>query len=565
MRRLAFGLALSALLPLPALADPTVVAGSTQKLCGLVGEGVPKVASQPSVGFYGTDLGYTYKRGSVIEILFGDTWRNEAADPIDPNNPRDDAFGTISLGTFPNGQTVVNECKKATPPAFVTIAQLPSSNTAAPLNPGIPMELGKTPIAAFTTGNSATSQEFAIFHTGKPWGCLTNANCKNGMVCDQGLGFALEEYFDPKGVTVACMDNTPGCLNDTMADAFGFPIPGTGFCVDPTSSSAVPAGSDNGRISSVVVRHRIGSRKSNRRDYVSQASQEWHTNRFLNLTATPVNDFAENRAGTLNDYTPPDGTVNTAAEKVLLWGRPNYAGVGALGRQERLYFAFADRPQADANGNFTWTKHYFKNVDGMGKPQFSLNERDAAPLLNGATPDESQDFVGQMSIQFFPELAGGGRNGRWVMFYSGRENTVPRPLLGIPFCGYLEYYVGWDCPLVNQGNGSVKMRWANDPWGPWSNPPQEVLVGGDPYNLAVVPNQYGVGGVLRHPSCTSPGCAPHSDAPAAYSATEDYGTLYSPNMITAWKIPTASGVDIIWNVSSLDPYNVWLFKTSINK
>ena len=562
MRRLVLTASLSLLLPLTAFADPTVV--STQKLCGLVGEGIPKVPGQASVGFYGTDLGYTYKRGSSIEILFGDTWRNENGDPIDPNAPRDDAFGTISLTQFPTGQSVVTACSQPTPPAFVTLATLPGTNVSAPLNPGVPQELGKTPVAAFTTGNSATAQEFAIFHTSKPWGCLTNTNCQNNMVCDPGLGFAFEEYFDPNGVTIACVDNTPGCLNDTMANAFGFPIPGTGFCVDPTSASNQPAGSDNGRISSVVVRHRIGSRKSNRRDYASQAAQEWHTNRFLNMIATPVNNFAENRVGTLNDYTPPDGTVNTSAEKVLMWGRPNYAGVGAIGRQARLYFAYADRPQADASGNFTFNRRYFKGLNAAGQPTFSSNEREAVPLLNGATPDESSDYVGQMSIHFFPELAGGGRAGRWVMFYSGGESTLPQPLFGLFSCGYLEFLVGLDCGLVNQGNRSVKMRWANDPWGPWSSPPQDVLVGGFPGNVSILPNQYGPGGVLRHPTCTGPGCAPHSSA-SIYSPTQEYGVLYGVNIITPWKVPTANGVDVIWNVSSWDPYNVWLFKTTINK
>jgi hypothetical protein len=110
------------------------------------------------------------------------------------------------------------------------------------------------------------------------------------------------------------------------------------------------------------------------------------------------------------------------------------------------------------------------------------------------------------------------------------------------------------------GNGAVRMRIADDPWGPWS-PPQDVIVGGVAAEGAR--EQFAPGGALRHPACTEASCAPHSDM-FAYSKDE-YGFFYSANIIEQWTRPTADGVDLLWNASTWDPYRVVLLRTHISK
>jgi hypothetical protein len=69
--------------------------------------------------------------------------------------------------------------------------------------------------------------------------------------------------------------------------------------------------------------------------------------------------------------------------------------------------------------------------------------------------------------------------------------------------------------------------------------------------------------MLRHPECTGNGCAPHTDT-GIYSAEKEYGFFYGPNIIESWVKPTGDGVDVIWNVSTWDPYRVILLRTRIN-
>lgn len=144
------------------------------------------------------------------------------------------------------------------------------------------------------------------------------------------------------------------------------------------------------------------------------------------------------------------------------------------------------------------------------------------------------------------------------MFYSGGLTKLPSAAL--PDCGVLQLFSGSECQDVVMGNGAVRMRSADHPWGPWT-PPQDVIVGGAPADGPR--GQYGPGGSLRHPGCTEPSCAPHSDM-FAYHADE-YGFLYSANIIEQWIQPVGDSVDVIWNASTWDPYRVVLFRTRLHK
>jgi hypothetical protein len=136
--------------------------------------------------------------------------------------------------------------------------------------------------------------------------------------------------------------------------------------------------------------------------------------------------------------------------------------------------------------------------------------------------------------------------------------TLPSQFL--PNCGVLELFARSACKDVDLETGSVHMRTADQPWGPWS-PPQDVLVGGDPSKPGS--GQYGPGGVLHHPDCEGETCAPHTQTP--FYNEREYGFLYSANIIREWTQAVDGGVDILWNASTWDPYRVVLLRTRIKK
>jgi hypothetical protein len=105
------------------------------------------------------------------------------------------------------------------------------------------------------------------------------------------------------------------------------------------------------------------------------------------------------------------------------------------------------------------------------------------------------------------------------------------------------------------------MRTADHPWGPWSAP-QDVLVGGDPAK-SPPEEQFAPGGILRHPDCTAETCAGSTDWEGV--DPREYGFLYGVNIIEQWTRPAGDGVDLIWNVSTWDPYRVVLVRTRINR
>lgn len=464
----------------------------------------PGDAGHGAQAFYGTDLGYTYDHDGALHILFGDTWSSELGTLIDPATPNDDASGTIAC--------VDGDAAEASMPG-VDLTGTSSAVTA--IRYSHLSDFMKAPLAGFSNG----SDQYALFYTGKPQGCRRNSDCGAGLRCDPGLGFFGEEYFEEAGFTGPCIDGQPGCLSDTMANWWGWPIRNTGFCIDETSSRY--QNNDSGRLAAVAIRLHVGVRdQSDRNRWVSF---EWLTNKFANVTA---------EVGEIGGQ-----------PKVLLWGRPGYAAVGSHGRRADLYFAYADMPSG--NPSFDWDVHYYVGMS-EGAPVFSSDSAQAAPVLT-----EEHDIVNQHAITYVEAL------GRWVMFFGGGMSTVLTP--AFPICGAIELFTGPDCVDVERGNGAIRMRTAPAPWGPWS-PEQDVLVGGDP-ELGPV-EQYAPGGILRHPDCVGPGCAPHSTS--VFYSPQEYGFLYGVNVIDRFTEPRAGGaVDVYWNVSTWDPYRVHLFKTRI--
>jgi hypothetical protein len=143
------------------------------------------------------------------------------------------------------------------------------------------------------------------------------------------------------------------------------------------------------------------------------------------------------------------------------------------------------------------------------------------------------------------------------MFYGGGISMVPREIPGLDQCGVAQIFVRTECESVDLGNGALRMRTADQPWGPWT-PPQDLIVAGDPES-AKPGEQYGPGGVLYHPSCEGKDC----QARSVQMADNDYGWFYGANIIEEWTTSTDDGVDVYWLASTWAPYRVIMLKTRI--
>lgn len=493
--------------------------------------------------YYGTDLGFTYLHDGRIHFLFGDTWATEAYAPIEASTGSrfDDAFGTIELTDWPDSSRIsVGNVPR------IRIARNPGTNEASAMDPGHAMDLGKTPMHGFSNG----TDEFAIFNSTKPRGCTSDEQCGDGQSCDVGLGYLGARFDQEENLTLPCIDDTAACTPETMIDEAGKAIGGSGFCTD--EGSTVWADTPAGRVAAAALAQRIGIRStSDPRKYGDV--RVWLTNRFVNVTARTVRHFvpANDQGETEADYRAARSAGGAA--RVFLWGRPGFISVNATGRTLGLYFAYVDLPEGDG---FDWDIHYYTGLKD-GVPQFSRREGEARPLdldaaRPGIQPREVHDLSQQMSVSWMAPL------GKWVMFYGGGITKLPSPPL--PDCGVLELFTRYECKQVVVGNGAVRMRTADHPWGPWSRP-QDVLEGGDPD----VPGsgQYGPGGMLHHPACEAENCATHTRT-AFYHAGE-YGFLYSANIIEEWTREADGGVDVYWNASTWDPYRVALFRTRIRR
>jgi hypothetical protein len=271
----------------------------------------------------------------------------------------------------------------------------------------------------------------------------------------------------------------------------------------------------------------------------------WRTNKFIDATAQSVARFSRGAAG--SDWGPGAGAL-------LVWGRPWWGVDSGRGAQVHLYLAVFDLPLRREGGRARLRPRYFAGVDAQGRLRWSRSESKAAPLaMDGATggsPDDVQPILNQTAIAWLGEPIR-----KWVMLYSG---GAPLGLI----------------PEPGPAPGAIRIRFAEQPWGPWS-PAQPHLA---PGSFGVVGDPYGPGGVLFHPRCVDQGtdlCA-RSDLhrgvdwwldPVGCSpigANIDFGVFYGANVVDAWsEADGEGGFDLYWNVSTWNPYGVLLYRTKL--
>jgi hypothetical protein len=543
------GVAAALLLPtlLGATAARAQVASPPHIIGRWVGPNVPKV--QPDLAFWGTDLGWTVAHKGELQILFGDT--DDTFDSVCYGQlHNDDSQGVIPLRPPPTG---VPPLTFLTDPADPHVLQ---RLFVFRNGESLQMGYGQAPVAAYSDGKNVV----AIMGRGGTIPCTagaaspvaacrgpredhpakTNWKSADGLRCSQTIGECIPA---PNGISTPCELATGAGCNPLLP---GRCTPtATGLCVDPSSSqndgSAVSEIFTTGNEMEFAIQD-----PDHRGTYQSVATLR--TNKFINPTARTVQRFTGGLSR--NDYGPGSGTL-------LVWGRPGFRG--EQGRQAQLYLLAHRLPiKRAANGRWLLRPRYYAGVrPGTNKPIWSHQQAKAKPLaldgVAGGSPIEEQPLVNQFTISWV-----GGPIRKWVMLYGGNigDYLLLDPAHARP----------------GDGPGSVRIRFADQPWGPWS-PAKPHLLEGSPTEVGT---PLGPGGVLFHPRCVDQAgtpCAPSdpirpidSFLPGCFPTgkTFDNGFFYGANIIDAYTTPDGGGgMDIYWNVSTWNPYGVLFVKTNL--
>jgi hypothetical protein len=509
-------------LVLPAVSAPV-------RLGTLAGHDMPH--AQPNLHFFGTDTGSSYEHKGKLWMLFGDTWPTSDFICVNTRPDTDDSIAVLPL-EYPGGVPALQ---------FLTRPDAPNElRTIHLLRDGEALSLG--PVKVPVTGFSDGEQAFALFQRLEPQRC--DAPVEAGSMacatddqfqCSAGLGLC-----DPQLVAlrlVCDVTRAQTCLATQQCV-------GTSLCIDPNSSQ-YGDGHFVGQQAAVAYTLEFGKARDATPD-TYDSILAWPTSKFMIPTARTVRGFTGKLAG--NDYRP-------GHDSVLIWGRP---GVSAEHEREGQLYLFTHRLPLplDAAGKLQFAPQYFAGVDSAsGEPRWSSHQSEAQALAldgkRGGDPHEQASVLGTMTVSWL-----GSPIDKWVMLYGGDAAD----------------FTMTDAKADRAGRtpGAIWIRFADQPWGPFS-PPTPHLLPGDPRQTGT---GYGPGGYLFHPNCVSAPqltCAPtdpHRPLDTLLSgcpiAIPDQGRLYSPSIIDSYTQPNADGgLDMIWNVSTWDPYAVQLFRTSV--
>lgn len=505
---------------------------SPPEMMGLL-VGPKKRAAPEGVEFFGTDMGLTFEHRGELYMLFGDTWT--ATETVcEPMLPNDDVIGVMPV-RYDGGMPRVQ---------FLTDVKSPRTLKNTVVYRGsesLPMGFGRAPIAGFSDGE----RSFAIVQRLEPTRCETSAGGADGTCatddsfsCEQEVGVCDPPLFpitalcdsreDPKSPTNGCLPNQT-CVKSQL-------------CVDVTASQYAD-GSFQGRQGAVAYTTEIAAARSDDPStYDSVLS--WPTNKFAMPNTRTVARFTGTTDG--NDYAAGQDTL-------LFWGRSGH--VAENGRESQLYLMTHRLPlQIDAAGKLDFQPLYFAGLDAAQQPIWSAQQSEAKPIAldgrTGGSPHEMLQVIGMYTISWL-----GAPIHKWMMLYGG---DLADFLMLNP-----------DASRSTWQPGAIYVRWADHPWGPFS-PPEPYLSPGHPQQPH---SGYGPGGFMYHPDCrdtSSLQCArsdahrPPDVAVDCQVQVVDPGRLYQPNIIDSYTRPTADGgLDVVWNVSTWNPYGVQLVKSRV--
>lgn len=527
----------AAMLSIATHAAAQTIPNPPTRLAPLAGSYYTPAPGQSGIGFYGTDLGWAFQHGNKLRFLFGDSWANTSGIAIGPLG--DDTQGSIDLATFPTGPSVDSWVASHTYPDFPWHAAAPPLTMrtnafakVAPMpvyhggfgGPLLDMGLGRTPVTGFSNG---TTGAFAIFYRGVHASCSPSKACATGFVCDTQI-----RVCNNTSETTACYSYTGGGNTCPIGGSCNLPTGGNGICRDPgTFSGTTP----EARFLGAVQEMRVGNSDLGANIDEQYYTRVWATNKFTNVVARTVQKYTPSG---VRDYRPV--TSAPAAEaRVFLWGRPLFVGAKSQGRSLPLYFAYVDLPQHAANGNVAWAPRYYS---GPG-PTFSTDPSLAVPVsLSGGEPF---DIVNQMSVSYIPNLD------KWVMLYGGDIHP-----------NVLQMFEAANWPhAVADPERAIHVRFASNPWGPWSAPTQAYKPG---QPTGVGSGEFATKGLLHYTGCAGAGCVKGETNPAyTLFPQTNHGFLYAPSIVDAWTTVRGADADLYWAVSTWDPYQVVLLRSRV--
>jgi hypothetical protein len=331
-------------------------------------------------------------------------------------------------------------------------------------------------------------------------------------------------------------------------------------------------------------------------DYVIE--HRFVTRRFVNAVARTIAHF-DPTDPSANDYRPGHHTL-------LIWGRPSF--VSTRGVQSLPFLLYVPLDELRAGAGPEWRPRFFAGYDASGSARWSEIEQDAVPIYgteaNAVRTNQGTemiewrepefDYVNQMSVIFIEPFQ------RFVMFYGG---DVPAWLV-IDEDGNVQ-------PPVHEAPspGAIHQRSARHPWGRATrdDPEQDGWTSPEPVLTRETAAPYlacGEGGPEELPGCTDESdenspldllatiaglaseqpsetlditadCIEGSAALAAQTAAsgDPVGRLYGTSIIEQWTQDVSDrtaglsdgerAVEIYWNVSTWNPYQVVVMKTRL--
>jgi len=476
----------------------------------------------PNVNVYGSDMAATFVHDDKVIVLFGDTYMRPDSPCETQRGTNDDMIGLLPLEQSDTAPVLDVVAQPDKPDEFARVRLLHEGADVV-------LDQFKVPLAGWSDGADA----YAAFIAQEQVTCDANAadsGCphQEGVHCMDSVSLCKAA---PVSVPVLCEPQQPLCLIGGCRSS--------AVCVDTRSSQY--DGSSRGRAASVLSRVYIGKARSDLATFDSVAT--WRTNLFAHPATRTVKHFSGTTQGA--DYGAGHGDL-------LIWGRP---GISAeQGRESRIYFATASLPLETAGGELRL--RYFAGMDPeTTQPRWSSDAAEAKALAMDGKPNgdahEKLSILGTTTVSWL-----GAPVNQWVMMYGG---DLPDHLLA-------------DANGARRTNpqlGSIVMRFAHHPWGPWSLPITHLPAG----SPSVEGDAYGPGGILYHDDCEDPPNA-RCAQPHPYSLdlagrcvmrpSSQLGRLYAPAIVDAYTRPNnRGGLDITWAISTWQPYAAFLMQTSI--